>query len=228
MQRVFVGITGGSGHAYAERLVRALVAAGREVAISITPAGCKVLRHELGVEAGEQGEGLAAALPGWLGTECAAKVTAYPASAVEAPPSSGTSLTGGVVICPCSMGTLARAAVGFSSNLVERAADVALKERRNLIFVPRETPLSQVHLENMLRLTRMGATVLPAMPGFYHRPESIDDLLDHVVGKVLDRLGIEHRVGARWQGLPDREPPAEEPGFESPRELDLLDGGTAG
>ncbi|MHC4893219.1 MAG: UbiX family flavin prenyltransferase, partial [Planctomycetota bacterium] len=134
------------------------------------------------------------------------RVEAFPASAVEAPPSSGTSLTGGVVICPCSMGTLARAAVGFSSNLVERAADVALKERRNLIFVPRETPLSEVHLENMLRLTRLGATILPAMPGFYHAPRDMDDLIGHVVGKVLDRLGIEHQVGARWKGIPEDPP----------------------
>ena len=214
MQRVFVGITGGSGHAYAERLVRALVAAGREVALSITPAGCKVLRHELGVEAGEQGEGLAAALPGWLGPECAAKVAAYPASAVEAPPSSGTSLTGGVVICPCSMGTLARVAAGFSSNLVERAADVALKERRELVLVPRETPLSEVHLENMLRLRRLGAVVLPAMPGFYHLPRTLEEAVDQAVGKVLDTLGVEHRVGARWDGMPEGD---QDPGVESPR-----------
>ncbi|MEO0653002.1 MAG: flavoprotein, partial [Planctomycetota bacterium] len=110
MDRVFVGITGGSGHAYADRLICELVRAGREVAVSITPAGCKVLRHELGVDAGEAGEGLEDALEGWLGTEVATSVSAYRASAVEAPPSSGTSLTGGVVICPCSMGTLARAA----------------------------------------------------------------------------------------------------------------------
>ena len=222
MRRVFVGITGGSGHLYADRLVRELVAAGCEVGLSITPAGCKVLRHELGVEAGQTGELLSAALPGWLGEETAARVEAYPAEAVEAPPSSGTSLTGGVVICPCSMGTLARAAVGFSSNLVERAADVALKERRNLIFVPRETPLSEVHLENMLRLSRMGATILPAMPGFYHGPQSIDDLVGHVVGKVMDRLGIEHRVGARWKGLPDADAPDEDPGFDPPPPLDQV------
>lgn len=219
MDRVFVGITGGSGHAYADRLIRELVRAEREVGISITPAGCKVLRHELGVEAGEAGERLSESLPGWLGPEIAERVEAFPASAVEAPPSSGTSLTGGVVICPCSMGTLARAAVGFSSNLVERAADVALKERRNLIFVPRETPLSEVHLENMLRLTRLGATILPAMPGFYHAPRDMDDLIGHVVGKVLDRLGIEHQVGARWKGIPE-DPPDEAAGFDPPPPLD--------
>ena len=199
MSRFFVGITGASGHAYAETLVRALVAAGQDVDLSITAAGCKVLRHELGVEAGAAGERLAAALPAWLGEPVAARVRAFRSAAVEAPPSSGTALTGGVILCPCSMGTLARVAVGFSSNLVERAADVALKERRRLVIVPREAPLSEIHLENMLKLARLGALVLPAAPGFYHRPESIQDLLDHVVGKVLDALGVEH-FGARWKG----------------------------
>jgi 4-hydroxy-3-polyprenylbenzoate decarboxylase len=222
MARVFVGLTGGSGHLYADRLLRELVAAGCDVSVSITEAGCKVLRHELGVDAGARGERLAEALPAWLGPQVAARVQAFPAAAVEAPPSSGTSLTRGVVICPCSMGTLARVAVGFSSNLVERAADVALKERRALILVPRETPLSEIHLENMLRLARLGATVLPAMPGFYHRPASIDDLVGHVVGKILDRLGLEHRVGARWTGteVAANEPPEEPAGFEPPPPLE--------
>ena len=210
MSRYFVGITGASGHAYAEALVRCLVAAGQDVDLSITGAGCKVLRHELGVEAGAAGERLAEALPGWLGEEVAARVRAFQSSAVEAPPSSGTALTGGVILCPCSMGTLARVAVGFSSNLVERAADVALKERRRLVLVPREAPLSAIHLENMLKLTRLGALVLPAAPGFYHRPRTIGDLVDHVVGKVLDALGVEHSVGARWKGTA---PAAEDEGI---------------
>jgi len=107
------------------------------------------------------------------------------------------------------MGTLARISVGFSSNLIERAADVALKERRPLVLVPRETPLSSLHLENMLRMSRMGAVIMPASPGFYHAPRSIQDLVDHVVGKVLDALRVEHSIGARWQGLPR---PAEDPG----------------
>jgi 4-hydroxy-3-polyprenylbenzoate decarboxylase len=105
------------------------------------------------------------------------------------------------------MGTMARVSIGFSSNLVERAADVALKEGKRLLLVPRETPLSIVHLENMLRLARLGAIVLPAAPGFYHHPRSVDDLVQHVVGKVLDRLGLAHARGARWQG--ELEPPPE-------------------
>ncbi|MEM7516937.1 MAG: UbiX family flavin prenyltransferase, partial [Planctomycetota bacterium] len=109
-------------------------------------------------------------------------------------------LVGGVVLCPCSMGTLSRVSVGFSSNLVERAADVAIKERRNLILVPRETPLSTIHLENLLRLSKLGAMILPAMPGMYHAPKTMQDLADHVVGKILDALKVPHKVGARWKG----------------------------
>src|SRR5437764_8926051 len=105
-----------------------------------------------------------------------------------------------MVICPCSMGTLSAIATGASRSLVERAADVALKERRRLVLVPRESPLSAIHLENMLRVTRAGAVVLPAAPGFYHRPESIDDLVDFVVARILDQLGVEHSVGRRWAG----------------------------
>jgi 4-hydroxy-3-polyprenylbenzoate decarboxylase len=209
MTRFFLGITGASGHAYADALLRALTAAGHEVDLSITAAGAKVLRHELGVEAGERGELLAEALPGWIGASAARAVRAFPGDAIEAPPSSGTSLGGGAILCPCSMGTLARVAAGFSSNLVERAADVALKEGRKLVLVPRETPLSAIHLENLLRLAQLGAVVLPAMPGFYHRPKTVADLVDHVVGKVLDRLGVEHALGARWDGVPAAE---EDPG----------------
>lgn len=218
MKRYFVGITGASGHAYAAALIPALVRAGAAVDVSITDAGCKVLRHELGVEAGVHGEMLAQNLAAWLGQDIAAQVRAFDASAIEAPPSSGTSLTGGVILCPCSMGTLARVSVGFSSNLVERAADVALKEGRPLLLVVREAPLSEIHLENMLRLARMGAVILPASPGFYHRPKTIDDLVLHVVGKILDRLGMRNRVGARWQGLE----PAEEPGTGAPPPSDPL------
>ena len=223
MPKFFVGITGGSGHAYAERLIRELAGLGHEVGVSITGAGCKVLRHELGLDAGTMGENLEVALRQHLGPELGQRVRAYRSEAVEAPPSSGTSLTGGVIICPCSMGTLARVAVGFSSNLVERAADVALKERRDLILVPREAPYSELHLENMLRLARLGATILPASPGFYHRPRSVDDLVGHVVGKILDRLGVHNKAGARWSGLDDE--PQAEPGTGAPVPRDPLAGG---
>lgn len=213
MSRYFLGLSGGSGHAYAQTLIRALVEAGHDVDVSVTEAGAKVLRHELGVEAGAHGERLAGALETWLGQRIAARVRAFDSRAVEAPPSSGTSLTGGVIVCPCSMGTLARVSIGFSSNLVERAADVALKERRALVLVPREAPYSAIHLENMLRLARMGAVILPASPGFYHAPRTVQDLVDHVVGKILDVLRVEHSLGARWKGLPR---PAEESEIRRP------------
>ncbi|MEW6072685.1 MAG: UbiX family flavin prenyltransferase [Planctomycetota bacterium] len=207
MARFFVGLTGASGHAYAVRLVEALVRAGHGVDLSITAAGCTVLRHELAIDAGQEGERLATALGGALGAEVAALVRAWPASAIGAPPASGTAGSAGTILVPCSMGTLARVAAGFSSNLVERAADVALKEGRPLLLVPREAPLSALHLENLLRLARLGAVILPAAPGFYHRPRTVADLVDHVVGKVLDRLGIPHDLGARWRGT--GEPPEE-------------------
>ena len=201
MARFFVGITGASGHAYAEALIRELVRAGGDVDLSVTSAGLQVLRHELGVDGGERGERLPDVLADWLGSDTAGRVRTYPNDQVGAPAASGTSLTGGAILAPCSMGTMARIAAGFSSNLIERAADVALKEGRPLVVMPRETPLSEIHLENMLRLARMGTIVLPCAPGFYHHPRSIDDLVLHVVGKVLDRLGVENTVGARWDGI---------------------------
>lgn len=209
MSRYFVGITGASGHRYAESLLRALVAAGHEVDLALTEAGVKVLRHERGVQAGAKGELSEAQLATWLGAACAEHVRVFHADQIEAPASSGTSGTVAVILCPCSMGTLARVSAGFSSNLVERAADVAIKERRKLVLVPRETPLSEIHLENLLRMARLGAVVLPAMPGFYHAPESIDDLVDHVVGKVLDALGVENTRGAKWTGELAQDPGTE-------------------
>lgn len=213
MSRYFVGMTGASGTIYAERLIRALVDSGHEVDLAPSPAAIKVLRFERGIDAGKNGERFAACLPEWLGGEVAKSVRAFASDAIEAPASSGTSGTLAVILCPCSMGTLARVAAGYSSNLVERAADVSLKERRELILVPRETPLSEIHLENMLRLRKMGAVILPAMPGFYHRPASLDELVDHIVGKVLDTLKVKHRVGARWGEGPES---SEIDGLEDP------------
>jgi 4-hydroxy-3-polyprenylbenzoate decarboxylase len=214
MSRYFVGLTGASGQIYGERLVRALTAAGHDVDLALSPAAAKVLPHERGVSLAPGDHDLAPHLIRWLGEECAARVRSFGPDEVEAPASSGTSGISAVILCPCSMGTLARVSAGYSSNLVERAADVALKERRELVLVPRETPLSELHLENMLRLRRMGAVILPAMPGFYHGPRSIEDLVDHVVGKVLDTLRIEHDVGARWKGI---NPAPEDPGTENAR-----------
>jgi 4-hydroxy-3-polyprenylbenzoate decarboxylase len=117
-----------------------------------------------------------------------------------ASPASGSALTAGMIVCPCSMGTLSAISVGASRSLIERAADVTLKERRKLILVPRETPLSAIHLGNMLRLTRAGAVVMPASPGFYHRPEQISELVDFVVARMLDQLGVDQKLVKRWDG----------------------------
>ena len=201
--RFFVGFTGASGHVYGQALVRALVDAGHDVDVSVTSAGSKVMRHELGIDPGPAGSDWSNALAELAGEERLGSVRGFQSDAVEAPPSSGTSLTGGVILCPCSMGTLGRVSAGFSSNLVERAADVALKENRTLVLVPRESPMSAIHLENLLRLANLGAAILPAAPGFYHRPKSIEDLVNHLVGKILDRLGVEHGTGVRWKGLPE-------------------------
>jgi flavin prenyltransferase len=187
---VTLGITGASGAPYAVRLLRALNDGGTAVRLIVSGYGLRLLEEEAGI-AGL--DGLRAATGDW------SRVELYDALDRGATPASGSAPSRGMVVCPCSMGTLASIAAGTSRNLVERAADVALKERRPLVLVPRETPLSLVHLENMTRLTRAGATILPASPGFYHRPRSVDDLVDFVVARVLDHLGVEHGIGRRWK-----------------------------
>lgn len=187
---VTLGITGASGAPYAVRLLRALNDSRTPTRLIISTYGLRLLEEESGISSVDE---LRAATGDWSNVEL------YDSLDRGATPASGSAPSRGMVICPCSMGTLASIAAGTSRNLVERAADVALKERRPLILVPRETPLSLVHLENMTRLTRAGATVMPAAPGFYHRPQSIDDLVDFVVARVLDHLGVEHEVGTRWK-----------------------------
>ena len=205
-QRYAVLWSGGSGIAYGLRLVEALLQVGHEVHLCATPAALRVLRHEAHVEIDAQQPDLAALFaPALRGA-----LHVHAIDAVEAAPASGSAGLRAVIVCPCSMGTLARVAHGFSSNLVERAADVALKEGRPLVVVPRETPLSVLHLQNLLAIARLGAIVLPAMPGFYHRPQTVADLVDFVVGKILDRLGIEHTLVRRWQTPPPATSPWQE------------------
>ncbi len=212
MTRFFLGITGASGHVYARALLRALLAAGHRVDLALTSAGAQVLDHELGITADDDGRLSAQALEELAGAPAAA-VASWAASEVGAPAASGTTRLGAVMLVPCSMGTLARVAAGFSSNLVERAADVALKEGRPLLIVPRETPLSEIHLENMLRLKRLGATIMPAMPGWYQHPGGLDELVSGLVGKMLDSLGLEHGLCLPWSSISE---PAPEAGTESP------------
>ena len=194
---VVVAITGASGAPYAVRLLSALVAAKQAVQLIVSSHGLRLLSTELGIDSD-------GALRGRVGAKAwDSSVTTFDDGDRGAAPASGSALNAGMVICPCSMGTLSAIAAGSSRSLVERAADVALKERRPLVLVPRETPLSAIHLENMLRVTRAGAIVMPAAPGFYHKPKSIDDLVDFIVARVLDHLGVEHSLVPRWSGRAD-------------------------
>jgi 4-hydroxy-3-polyprenylbenzoate decarboxylase len=191
---IVVAITGASGAPYAIRLLEQLIAAGRRVQLIVSSHGMRLLRMECDVES-------IMALQSRVGASNWDRyVTSYDDGDRGAAPASGSALNAGMVVCPCSMGTLSAIAVGASRSLVERAADVALKERRRLILVPRESPLSAIHLENMLRVTHAGAIVLPAAPGFYHRPGSVSDLVDFVVARVLDHLDVEHGLVRRWGG----------------------------
>jgi flavin prenyltransferase len=187
---VTLAITGASGAAYAVRLLRALNDVAVPVRLIVSETGRRLLAEELHIT---DEAGLRAASGDWT------HVIAYADTDRGATPASGSAPSRGMVICPCSMGTLASLAQGTTRSLVERAADVVLKERRPLVVVPRETPYSIIHLENMLRLSRAGAIVLPASPGFYHRPTTMDELFDFVVGRILSHIGVEHRLGPRWQ-----------------------------
>jgi 4-hydroxy-3-polyprenylbenzoate decarboxylase len=195
MNTIVVAITGASGAVYGLRLVEELLATGRRVALLASSPGLAVLRHEAGLDwtgsAAERRE----KMRGHFGS---ASLEHYDQDDFFAPVASGSSAPQGMVIAPCSMGTAGRIAAGLSNTLIERVADVALKERRPLILVPRETPFNTLHLENLLRLSRAGAQILPAMPAFYHRPQTVEALVDFVVGKILDSLGIEHALFQRW------------------------------
>ncbi len=191
-----VGITGASGAPYAVRLVECAVRAGRRVHLVVTRAGRLVLADETPLGGSPDAPDFSGLWPKAI----LAKVAYWPAEDLAAPPASGSMRAEATVIIPCSMNTLAALAHGLSANLVQRAGQVALKEGRPLVVVPREMPVTRIDLENMSRLAAAGAVVMPAMPGFYHRPRSVADLVDFVVAKALDRLGIEHSLNVRWPG----------------------------
>lgn len=197
MKRVTLALTGASGAQYGLRLLQQLLAAGCEVHFLISDAARKVVEVETDEQLPLATDELHAHLCKRFNAQ-AAQLKVFGRDDWMSPPASGSSAPASMVICPCSGGTLAAIAHGLSNNLVERAADVALKERRQLIVVPREAPYSQVHLENMLALTRMGAVVMPASPGFYHRPQSVDDMVDFIVARILDHLGIDQALLSRW------------------------------
>jgi len=183
--RLIVAITGASGVVYGKRLLKVLREKNVETHLIISKAAEKVIEHELEMTRNDM-EKLAN--------------HAYDVDDLSAPVVSGSFKTDGMIIIPCSMKTLAGIAHGYSDNLVLRAADVTLKEKRRLILVPRETPLNAIHLRNMLGLAEQGVVIVPAMPAYYHKPRDVDDLVDFVVGKVLDLLGIEHTLYKRWRG----------------------------
>jgi 4-hydroxy-3-polyprenylbenzoate decarboxylase len=189
---IVMAITGASGAPYGIRLLEQLLVAGRRVSLIVSSHGFRLLRTESAIAD-------LAELRTAVGAERFDRlVTVFDDGDRGAAPASGSSLAGGMVICPCSMGTVASIAAGTSRSLVERAADVALKERRPLLLVTRETPLSLIHLENMRTVTLAGATVMPAAPGFYHRPERLDQLVDFIVARALDHLGVPNTLAPRW------------------------------
>ncbi|MDR9440175.1 MAG: flavin prenyltransferase UbiX [Halomonas sp.] len=194
---VTVALTGASGAQYGLRLIEALVAAEHQVWVMISKAAHLVIATETDVELPANPARLTEAL-GERSGAVPGQIRCFSREDWMAPVASGSGAPSAMVICPCSTGTLSAVATGASNNLIERAADVALKERRRLILVPREAPFSAIHLEHMLALTRMGAVILPAAPGFYHQPTSVDDLVDFIVARILNQLGITHDLMPRW------------------------------
>ena len=206
MASYIVAITGASGVRYATTLLTALLQKGHDVELVVSDAGLLLMKEEAGLVLG--GRDAAKKLKDHLWSLTSAKggkksalkgnLRLYSNGDIAAGFASGSALKKTMIICPCSMGTLGRIASGVSGNLIERAADCILKERGRLVLVPRETPFNAIHLENMLRLTHAGAIILPAMPAFYNKPTSIDDMINFMVGKILDAIGIENDLYRRW------------------------------
>lgn len=189
MSKYVVGITGASGSIYAIRLLEELLKRGNEIHLVCSKNGDKVLEYETGYNLITLKEKF---------NEFDGNITIHDNENLFAPIASGSFKTEGMIILPCSMATLGEIALGVSKNLLGRAADVCIKEKRKLIVVPRETPLSTIHLRNMLSLSELGTTILPAMPGFYQRPQSMEELIDFVVGKILDVLNIDNKLFTKW------------------------------
>lgn len=199
--RIALAWTGASGMPYGLRLLECLAHAGHNVLLVYSQAAQIVAKQELGF-----------ALPARAADAQSMLIDRYPAAAGRlrvfgrddwnAPIASGSNPPDAMIVCPCSMGTLAAIAAGLADNLIERAADVVMKEGRKLVLVPRETPFSALHLENMLKLARLGCTIIPPAPGFYNHPKTVQDLVDFVVARILDNLGVEHALVARWGEQP--------------------------
>jgi 4-hydroxy-3-polyprenylbenzoate decarboxylase len=194
---ITLAISGASGAAYGLRLLQCLLEAQRRVYLLISPAAHVVIAQETDLKLPGRAEDMRRTLADHYQVE-AAQLLVFGREQWTAPIASGSNTARAMVICPCSSATLAAVANGSSSDLIERAADVMLKEQRQLILVPRETPLSAIHLENMLKLARLGVSIMPASPGFYQRPESVEALVDFMVARVLDHLDIDHHLLPRW------------------------------
>ena len=194
---VTLAITGASGSVYGLRLLQCLLQAGRRVYLMVSSAGQVVIPLETGLSLPQEPQQMQAFLTRHYAA-AEGQLSVFGREQWTAPVASGSGAPGCMVICPCSGGTLSAIASGASNNLIERAADVALKEGRRLILTLRETPLSAIHLENMLKLSRLGVVILPASPGFYHCPTRIEELVDFIVARILDQLAISHRLTERW------------------------------
>ena len=202
MARFIVGISGASGAPYVRRVLQVLADSEHQLDLVVTASGSKVLEVEENVRFNDEIDSDTAELSRWIGVDMNAHpgFTWHHSANVAADIASGSCHVDGMVVAPCSGGTLARIANGMSQNLLERAADVTLKERRRLILVTRETPLSLIHLRNMTKATEAGAIVLPASPGFYNDPKTIDDLVDMIAGRILYHLGLESNLLQVWRG----------------------------
>jgi len=194
---VTLALSGASGMAYGLRLLECLLAAEVRVYLLVSQAAHIVAKQELGVALPARASDLEKQLSESLNVRDG-QLRVFGRDDWNAPVASGSNPADAMVVCPCSMGTLAAIAHGISDNLIERAADVMLKEQKKLILVPRETPFSTLHLENMLTLSRMNAVILPANPGFYHQPQSVEAIIDFIVARILDQLGIQHQLMVRW------------------------------
>jgi 4-hydroxy-3-polyprenylbenzoate decarboxylase len=195
-----IAITGASGSIYAHRTLVHLAASGvvERINLIVSESAKTVAMVELGFDLGSAGD---QQINEWIGLPVAAKmIRRHRLDNIAAKPSSGSHPQAGMIIVPCSMGSLGAIASGAGTNLIHRAADVTLKEGRKLVLVPRESPYNAIHLENLLKLARAGAQILPASPGFYHRPQTIEALVDHLVFRILDQFGIPHSTATRWKG----------------------------
>jgi len=200
MSTYTVAITGASGAPYALRLLEVLVKGGHKIYLTITGDGLTIMKDETGLMLNGSATDIMRALEKRLEAK-EGQVNYFAEENMHAPIASGSVKVDAMVVVPCSMKTLAALANGYASTLIERAADVTIKEQRKLIIVPRETPLSPIHLRNMLTLADLGCHIIPATPGFYHQPKRISDLVDFIVARVLDSMGVEHDLSQRWGSL---------------------------